>query len=201
MTRTTCEELADSIVDYVDGELPANEAEIVARHLSECPRCRQIASDLQRSLSLARIIWQDNLADMAAVGGDAVGAGPRACPSLEGNQGGVPLRHPSGRTTKSPRRTSFYVLTVAASVVFAAGILMMPVLHRRPRNQILTAEQIEQQVARVGRAAQLLAATQMLARCEGTESIVELQYQYILREYADTPVAKTIRAGLGSGGM
>jgi anti-sigma factor RsiW len=61
MTRTTCEELADRIVDYVDGELSAQDARIVARHLSECPRCQQTASDLQRSLGLARIIWQDNL--------------------------------------------------------------------------------------------------------------------------------------------
>jgi hypothetical protein len=30
------------------------------------------------------------------------------------------------------------------------------------------------------------AATQMLARCEGTEPIVEQQYRYILQEYADT---------------
>jgi hypothetical protein len=66
MTRTTCEELSDRIVDYVDGELPAEEAQIVARHLSGCPRCRQTASDLQRSLGLARIIWQDNLEDTAA---------------------------------------------------------------------------------------------------------------------------------------
>jgi anti-sigma factor RsiW len=196
MTRTTCDELVDSIVDYVDGELPADEAEIVARHLSECPRCRRTADDLERSLGLARIIWQDNLADMAAVGGDAVGAGPRTCPSLEGNQGGVPLRHPSGRTTKPPRRTSFYVLAVAASVVFAAGILMMPVLHQSPKKQIITAEQIEQHVARVGRAAQLLAATRMVAQCEGTESLVQQQYRYILSEYADTPAAESLKASL-----
>ena len=37
MTRTTCDELADRIVDYVDGELSAAEAQIVARLLGECP--------------------------------------------------------------------------------------------------------------------------------------------------------------------
>ncbi len=75
------------------------------------------------------------------------------------------------------------------------------VLRHGPRGEPLTAEQIEGRVARAGMAAQLLAATQIVAQCEGSESIVERQYQYILREYADTPAAKTIRAGLGSGGM
>jgi anti-sigma factor RsiW len=65
--KTTCEELSDKIVDYVDGELPAEEAQIVARHLSECPRCRQIANDLQRSLGLATVIWQGNLVEATAV--------------------------------------------------------------------------------------------------------------------------------------
>jgi anti-sigma factor RsiW len=170
MTRTTCEELVDRIVDYVDGELPANEAEIVARHLSECPRCRQIASDLQRSLSLAKVIWEDNLEDTAAA---------------------APVR----RSWKV-RRGPFYALAVAASVLFAIGLLVRPVFHQSPRNQIVTAEQVERQVARVGRAAELLAATRIVAQCEGTESLVEQQYRYILREYADTPAAESLKASL-----
>jgi anti-sigma factor RsiW len=195
MTRTTCEELADRIVDYVDGELPANEAEIVARHLSECPRCRQTANDLQRSLGLVRVIWQDNLADTAAVHSD-VGATPCGCPPKTGRHGGLPLRRSYGRTTKLPRRTPFYVLAVAASILLAVGLLVRPVLHQSPTNQIVTAEQVERHVARVGRAAELLAATRLVAQCEGTESIVEQQYRYILREYGDTPAAESIKAGL-----
>ena len=56
-----CEEFADRIVDYVDDELPENEAEVVARHLAQCERCRQAATALQRSLGLANAIWSDNL--------------------------------------------------------------------------------------------------------------------------------------------
>jgi len=174
MTRTTCEELSDKIVDYVDGELPADEAQIVARHLSECPRCQQIANDLQRSLGLARVIWQDNL-------GDAAAAHATVCPH--------------GHTTNL-RRGLLYGLAVAASILLAVGFLMTVVLHQGPTNQIVTAEQIEQHVARVGRAAQLLAATRIVAQCEGTESIVEQQYRYILREYADTPAAESLKASL-----
>jgi anti-sigma factor RsiW len=193
MTRTICEELADSIVDYVDGELPADEAEVVARHLSECPRCRQIANDLEKSLGLARIIWQDNLADATAIRNDAVGAGPRACPSSQGNHGGLPLRRPYGHTTKLPRRTSFYVLAVAASILLATGSSLLLFFHQAPQPPVLTFEEVQRQVVRAGTAAELLAATRIVAQCEGTQSIVQQQYRYILREYADTPAAASIR--------
>jgi anti-sigma factor RsiW len=215
MTRTTCEELADRIVDYVDGELPAEEAQTVARHLSECPRCRQIANDLQRSLDLARVIWQDNLADTAAARSMGVspmsstavpavsstGRMPVDAPDIHGRDAhathGQDARAticPYGHTTNLTRRRPFYGLAVAASILLAVGLLMTPVLHQKPGNQIVTAEQIEQHVARVGRAAQLLAATRLVAQCEGTEPIVEQQYRYILREYPGTPAAESIKA-------
>jgi hypothetical protein len=101
---------------------------------------------------------------------------------------------PHGYATNRLRRRSLYVLAVAAGILFAAGILVLPVLRPSSRGQPITAQQIEQQVARAGRAAQLLAATRIVARCEGTESIVEQQYRYILREYADTPAAESIKA-------
>jgi hypothetical protein len=57
---------------------------------------------------------------------------------------------------------------------------------------------MEQQVVRAGIAAELLAATRIVAQCEGTESIVEQQYRYILREYAETPAAESVRSQYGS---
>ncbi len=189
MTKTPCEELKDKIVDYVDGELPDNEAQIVARHLSECPRCRQTAQDLRRSLGLARILWQDNLGEAR----DTVGATPRGCPPRRGRHRGLPLRCPHGHTTNLPRRRLLYAVAVAASILLATGILVMPVFHPSPGDQVLTAEQIERQVARAGMAAELLAATRIVAQCEGTESIVQRQYRYILSEYAGTPAAESIK--------
>ncbi len=222
MTKTPCEELKDKIVDYVDGELPQNEAEVVARHLGECPHCRQTAHDLKRSLGLARLLWQDNLAETGAIRSDA-GRGLRSMGVPPMNSTVVPAVSPTGilpvvapdphgrdahathgqdaraticphgHTTNLARRRSLYAVAVAACILLATGILMMPVFHPSPGNQALTAEQIERQVARAGIAAQLLAATQIVARCEGTESIVEQQYRYILREYADTPAAESVK--------
>jgi len=203
MTRTNCEELADRIVDYVDGELPADEAQIVARHLSECERCRQTAEALRRSLDLARAIWLDHLGDATAVQSDEVGATPRGCPPKTGRHGGVPLRHPRGPATNPAQRGWLYAVAAAAAILLATGLLVIQVSPQGSREQMITVEQIEGQVARAGRAAQLLAATQIVARCEGTESIVEQQRRYILREYADTPAAESIKAGhnLKLGGM
>ncbi|MCX5643411.1 MAG: zf-HC2 domain-containing protein [Phycisphaerae bacterium] len=168
MTMTPCKEFADRIVDYVDGELPADEAQVVGRHLGECDRCRRTAEALQRSLGLAKVIWLDNLAEPAAAA-------------------------PARRVQKLHRR-SFYVLAIAASILLATGVLLIPVSRRDSGDRPITAEQIERQVARVGIAAELLAATRIVAQCEGTESIVQQQYRYILREYADTPAAESIKA-------
>jgi anti-sigma factor RsiW len=188
MTETLCKEFADRIVDYVDGELPQEEVQVVARHLAECERCCQTADALRRSLGLARVLWEDNLGDTTAVRSDAVGAPPRGRPLTKGRHGGLPLH-----TLNLPRRWVLYPLAVAASVLLAIGVLMIPIV-RPPVGSRPSVDQIERQVARVGMAAELLAATRIVAQCEGTESIVKQQYRYILREYADTPAAASIQA-------
>jgi len=168
-----CEEFADRIVEYVDGELPPDEARAVARHLAECEDCRQMAGALDRSLGLAKVLWSDNLSDK---GSTAQSAAVHRC-----------------------HRIRLY--TAAASIFVAVSFLVFTLSNHQRKQGAVSLEQVEQQVAQTSIAAQLLAATQLIAQCEGTETIVQRQHQYILREYADTPAAKAIRAGLGSGGM
>jgi hypothetical protein len=92
---------------------------------------------------------------------------------------------------------------VAAGILLAMGSSFFVFIHQASRQPPLTFEEVQRQVARAGTAAQLLAATRIVAQCEGTESIVEQQYRYILHEYADTPAAESIKANqnLKLGGM
>ncbi len=167
-----CEQFADRIVDYVDGELPEAEAQAVAQHLAACEPCRRTTEALNRSLGLANILWADNLGEGASTA------------SLVPERRSHPIR--------------FYA--VAASMLVAASILMVTMTDHRPRRSSIDLDEVERQVVRAGMAAELLTATRIVAQCEGTESIVERQYRYILREYADTAAAKAIRADLDSGG-
>jgi len=165
-----CEEFADRIVDYADGELPEAEAQALARHLTACAPCRRTVEALNRSLGLAKVLWGANLGEHESVAQSS------------------PVRN--------PRRIRFYA--VAASVFFAASAFLFIIPTRHWQRSPTSLEDMEQQVVRAGIAAELLAATRIVAQCEGTESIVEQQYRYILREYAETPAAESVRSQYGS---
>jgi len=165
-----CEEFADRIVEYVDGELSPDEARAVTRHLATCEDCRQMAGTLDRSLGLAKVFWSDNLGDAGSASASA--------------------------SVHKVRPMRFYAM--AASVLIAGAVLMLSIPKPHPEPPSIRFEDVQRQVARAGMAAQLLAATRIVAQCEGMESIVEQQYRYILREYADTPAAESIRAQHGS---
>ena len=154
--------------------------------------CRQTAEALRRSLDLAQVLWNDNL----AVRSDAV----RRCvagilPAIRGRDAlDTYSRCSYEHTTNLPRRRSFYAVAAAACILLATGGSFFAFCHRAPRQPPISFEEVQQQVARAGTAAELLAATRLVAQCEGTESIVEQQYRYILRDYADTPAAASIKA-------
>lgn len=162
-----CEKTRDRLVDYVDAELPENESRAVTEHLAACTPCREIVRGLERSLHLTRAIWLDNL------------QGSRTKPA------GLWVHRPAVRWLRHA--------AIAASIVIAiGGVLMLSSIRRAPE-QALNYAEIEQQVSRAAAAARLLTATRILATCEGTESIVQQQYRYILSNYADTPVAARLR--------
>jgi anti-sigma factor RsiW len=154
--RKSCEEIRDLLVDYVDGELPPHDSQAVHDHLAECPACRQRVEALERSLQLAKAIWQDNLT--------------------------LSSRHMA-------RRLSY--AAIAAGILIVAGVLMLAVGHKAAEPDAVAA--VERQIAQADTAARLLAATRIIARCEGTQSIVERQCRYILSHYADTPAAAKLR--------
>lgn len=166
MRNRPCEEIRDKLVDYADGELSERDSQAVAEHLNGCPGCRDLVRGLERSLGLAKTIWLDHL--QGSGGASAVG------------------KHPVvGRWARC--------LGIAAGILITLGGVLMLSLLWEPIDRTPTYAQIEQQVTRSAAAARLLVATQILAGCEGTESLVERQRQYILNNYPDTPAAAKLR--------
>lgn len=165
-----CDNYTDPLVDYADGDLSQDEAQRVAQHLATCESCRRTVQALERSLGLMEGIWSENLGES-----DAAVAEVRP---------------------RRLQRVRLYAL--AASILIVASVVAVAVFHSRQQQASAPFEEVQQEIARVGAAAELLAATQIIARCEGTEAIVERQYRYILEEYAGTPAANSIRAQYGS---
>ena len=55
MTSDKCEKIAESLVDFSDGELPAAASALVAEHLAGCAPCREERYALRRSPAAAPI--------------------------------------------------------------------------------------------------------------------------------------------------
>jgi anti-sigma factor RsiW len=170
MIKKPCEEFADLLVDYIDGELPKGDSRRVVQHLSTCECCRQTAQALERSLGLATVIWSDDVRDA----------------------------EPKAGSMTMPRFRRIRLYAVAASILIVALILVFTISDHRPQQRPLAFGGIDRQIARAGAAAELLAATEIIAKCEGAETIVERQYRFIVQEYAGTPAAESIRAQYGS---
>jgi predicted anti-sigma-YlaC factor YlaD len=62
MSDTACKSFAELLVAYADGDLSGAEAERVAGHLAECAGCRSELRLLRRSLELARQVWRESAA-------------------------------------------------------------------------------------------------------------------------------------------
>lgn len=48
---TACDEVADRLSDYADGELDASVARVIAAHLSRCPACARLAAELALTIA------------------------------------------------------------------------------------------------------------------------------------------------------
>ncbi len=59
MTNESCDSLADLLVDYADRELSQAQAVLIEDHLAHCSACRENLQRLERSLDLARAVWQE----------------------------------------------------------------------------------------------------------------------------------------------
>jgi len=193
----TCDDIRSELVDFADGELPAERAREVAIHVESCPTCQATLGALRRSLRLAREVWRGSEQALQA------GTGPK------------PRRMRLRRAL--PR--------VAAAFAVAAGLLLALLVWHRPqtaenasppivsrpaddekrmiallrdvgtrpdeyayslgdsRPASDSEAAIRREIERAGMGVQLLAAADLLAETPGGRDIACTQYEQIRGEY------------------
>lgn len=176
----SCASLAGLLVEYADGELSEPDARHVAAHLAECPDCRAELRRLERSLELARDVWQESAARAAASGPWPMRAGRRRVPAaaclavlllivgLWVFSRPQPRHQESGETVRQTAR------------------IPSPAPPVRPEDVDI---EIAAFIAREGRSARLAAAARLLATQPGLERYRNQAESYLARAYRDTAAA------------
>ena len=165
--KKSCEQIAEMLVDYADGQLSASEARKVAGHLAKCETCRKTVKALQRSLDLVGVIWEDGLAETEGIRISA-----------------------SGRTRHI--RWPHYV-AIAASVLIVMSISVTWRSMTKPAKPQPTLAEIERRISESASAARLLAAAELLAEYPDAKQIVNRQYRHIINMYPETAAAAEAR--------
>jgi anti-sigma factor RsiW len=170
--KKTCEEIADVLIDYADGELSGSMSEEVAEHSKSCAACQLKVKALNRSLELTRTIWQD----------------------CEGQIANTWPRFASGHATQHKHWLRY--ASIAASILLIVSLaIMWKAYIQQPKP---TFEQIQNDISQAAVAAQLLAAADIVAGQKGGEQIAKEQYLYISQNYKNTPYAKEALAKIKS---
>lgn len=118
-----CREVRRLLLDYLEGELGAAEAEMVKAHLEVCPVCRREADEL----SVAREKLARGLKALGEGATPPVGAWERLRRRLEREPAGVPARSSRSRSLKGAAVAVFIslllvIVTVAAVPSFRARV-------------------------------------------------------------------------------
>jgi anti-sigma factor RsiW len=158
----SCKDIEQMLVDYADGQLSQSDSSTVAEHLAQCGNCHRLHNGLQKSLELAGVIWADSLAETENI------------------------RIPAIKTRKIPR--SRYA-AIAASILLVATASVVWHTLSRPKASELTFAEIERKINESGSAAQLLAATELLAEQPNEQTFIQQQYRYIVERYPETSSA------------
>lgn len=186
MNASSCDAVFEKLVDFADGALPADESAQVAEHVADCEKCRAQSEALRRSLGLAREIWDDADAQLAAL-------------------------DPPGEPTERPERrfpwALWFPVSVAASVALlvTSGLLFKAgrdaPISPAPSPPVVatdTLEQIKFRIAQEGVASRMLGAADLLANQPGGEDIACERYRYVLATYPETQAATECEARLAS---
>ena len=165
--QKSCEEIAEMLVDYADGQLSPAESNEVAEHLAKCEDCRRTLDALQKSLELAEVIWEDGLAETKAI------------------------RIPVSQKARRVRWSRYAAIAASILLVVTASVVWRALV--RPKEAGPTFAEIERKIIDEGTAARLLAAADLLAGKPYAEGLIKSQYEYILDSYPNTKAAATVK--------
>lgn len=160
--ENSCKNIEEMLVDYLDGQLSPRDSSMVAEHLAQCEHCRNMLDGLQKSLELAGVIWSDAHAEIENI----------SIPSA-----------------KSRRIQWSRYAAVAAGILIVAAASVVWRTHVKPKDNEITFAEIERKISESGSAAQLLAATELLAKQSDEQAFIQRQYRYIVETYPQTSSA------------
>ncbi len=168
--KKTCNDIQEMLVDYADGLLPPAESNDVVGHLAECDDCQKVLAALQKSLKLAKIVWEDGLNEAQAI-----------------------------KTPSIPKTVKIHWLryaAIAASILIITAVSVLLCFSKKPeaKQPALSFEEIEKNINDSGNAARLLAATELLAQSPQDKEFVEEQYRNIVERYPQTSAAERIKS-------
>jgi len=196
MSESTCNEIAELLVDYADGELSPADASRVEAHLATCGDCRGELDRLRRSLAAAKAIWSEAASGVSA---------------------------PESRPIR-PRRRIVPIAAAAAclAVVAAVAAWLLLGLHRTndgptgapPRQVVETPQtdfgpdenndlrqesvpdlrEIESQIARAGRSARLAVSADLLSTRSELQPYRKQADRYLAAVYPDTAAGSAAAA-------
>ncbi len=173
MRQIECEEIAELLVDYSDGQLAEEKSLIVERHLEKCHDCRKHLTDLQQSLDVVQGIWQESFAKIESV--------------------------EISVSAKARWNTRRKYTAIAAGLLIAAGIVSVAVQKtlQRPAD-VLTAEQVERKISNSASAVRLLATADLLREYDGVNDTLSKLYKHIIATYPDTSAAMEAKTRIKS---
>jgi anti-sigma factor RsiW len=162
--KKSCKDIEQMLVDNADGQLSQSDSSMVAKHLAECEECRKLLDALQKSLELAGVIWADNLAETENI------------------------RIPVAKTRKIHW---LRYAAIAASILLAVSAFIVWRTLTKPAKAVKEPSfaEIERKINESGSAAQLLAATELLAGQPDAQAFIQQQYRYIVQRYPQTSSA------------
>lgn len=161
--QKSCEEIAEILVDYAEGQLSPSASSEVAKHLAKCSSCRGTLEALQKSLCLADVIWKDGLVDI------------------------TPVRIQISRKKRQLVWRRYAAIAASILLVLACSIVLRTWVG--PTQKGPTLAEIERRISESGSAARLLAAADLLAEYPDAETIAKQQYRYIVERYPETAAA------------